>query len=70
MRVKAVIATEFAPGVGESWKGLRFASNPPIGGASEARSKNPPPSASPYFSMVMSMVRRAARKYFASSVAS
>ena len=38
---------ELAPGVGESWKGLRRTSRPPIGAASDARSKKPPPSASP-----------------------
>src|SRR5215471_16858530 len=63
MRVRAIAATELALGVGESWNGLRRTSNPPIAGASEARSKNPPFSASPYFSMVKSIVRCAARRY-------
>jgi len=70
MRVSAIEATELALGVGESWNGLRRTSRPPIAGASEARSKKPPFSASPYFSMARSIVRCAARKYFASSVAS
>src|SRR2546430_9086154 len=36
---RSMAATEFAPGVGESWKGLRRTSRPPMGAASEGRSK-------------------------------
>ena len=44
---KAIAAAELAPGVGESCKGFRRTSKPPIGAASDGRSKKPPPSASP-----------------------
>src|SRR5262244_3422613 len=59
MRTSAMMAMELAPGVGESWKGLRRTSRPPMGGASEERSKKPPCSRSAYFSRARSMVRRA-----------